>query len=93
MEAFGSRGSKQMVEQSQSKKSHRDPECNINEDVEEDMGQKLNKDDLCGMLKVNSNKCIKDMQIKPKQSSKFDIPLYRMVYMLLVKPTLDFDIK
>jgi hypothetical protein len=29
----------------------------------------------------------------PKEASKFDIPLCRMVYMLLVRPTLTHDIK
>jgi hypothetical protein len=93
MEASGSKGSEQMVEQSQSEKSHADPEPNMDEDIEEEMDQKLNEADLRGMLKVNSNKCIEDMRVKPKQSSRFDIPLCRMVYMPLVRPTLDSDIK
>jgi hypothetical protein len=93
MEASGSKGSEQMVDQSQSKKSHKDPEGNMDEDIEEEMDRKFNQDDLHGMLKVNLNKCIEDMQIKSKQSSRFDIPLCRMVYMLLVRLTLDSDIK
>jgi hypothetical protein len=36
---------------------------------------------------------IEGMQILPKEVSKFDIPLCRMVYMLLVRPTLAHDIK
>jgi hypothetical protein len=93
MEASGSKGSEQMVEQSQSEKSLADLEPNMDEDIEEEMDQKLNEADLRGMLKVNSNKCIEDMRVKPKQSSRFDIPLCRMVYMPLVRPTLDSDIK
>jgi hypothetical protein len=90
---LGLKGSEQMVDQSQSKKSHEDLEGNMDEDVEEEMDRKLNEDDLRGMLKVNLNKCIEDMQIKSKQSSRFDIPLCRMVFMSLVRPALDSDIK
>jgi hypothetical protein len=93
MEASGSKGSKHMVDQSQSEKSHEDHEGNMDKDVEEEMDRKLNEDDLRRMLKVNSNKCIEDMRIKPKQSSRFGIPLCRMVYMPLVRPKLDSDIK
>jgi hypothetical protein len=42
---------------------------------------------------VDSIQCIEGMQILPKEVSRFDIPLYRMVYMLLVHPTLAIDIK
>jgi hypothetical protein len=75
MEASRSKGSELMVDQSQSEKSHEDPEGNMDKDIEEEMDRKLNEDDLRRMLKVNSNKCIEDMRIKPKQSSRFDIPL------------------
>jgi hypothetical protein len=53
----------------------------------------LNEDELRQVLKVNSNKCIEHMHINPKEASRFDIPLYRMIYMPLVRPTLDSDIK
>jgi hypothetical protein len=33
------------------------------------------------------------MRILPKEVSRFEIPLYRMVYMPLVRPTLAHDIK
>jgi hypothetical protein len=33
------------------------------------------------------------MRILPKVESRFDIPLYQMVYMPLVRPTLSHDIK
>lgn len=53
----------------------------------------LNEDELRELLKVNSNKCIEHMRILPKESSRFHIPLCRMIYMPLVRPTLDSDIK
>jgi hypothetical protein len=53
----------------------------------------LNEDELRQVLKVNSNKCIEHMRINPKEASRFDIPLCRMIYMPLVRPTLDSDIK
>lgn len=53
----------------------------------------LNEDELRQVLKVNSNKCIEHMRISPKEASRFDIPLCRMVYMPLVRPTLASDIK
>ena len=33
------------------------------------------------------------MHISPKEASRFNIPLCRMVYMPLVRPTLESDIK
>ena len=53
----------------------------------------LNEDELQELLKVNSNKCIERMRISPKEASRFDIPLCRMIYMLLVRLTLASDIK
>jgi hypothetical protein len=53
----------------------------------------LNEDELRELLKVNSNKCIDYMWIIPKEASRFDIPLCRMIYMPLVRPTLASDIK
>jgi hypothetical protein len=32
------------------------------------------------------------MRLSPKEASRFDIPLYRMIYMPLVRPTLAHDI-
>lgn len=51
------------------------------EDEEVEPKELLNDNELCELLKVNSNKCIKHMI------------LYRMIYMLLVRPILAFDIK
>jgi hypothetical protein len=65
----------------------------MDENIKEEMDRKFNKDDLRGMLKVNSIKCIKCMRIASKEVSRFDIPLCKMVYMPLVRPTLDSDIK
>jgi hypothetical protein len=45
------------------------------------------------MVKVNLIKCIKCMQIAPKEASRFDIPLCRMVYLPLMRPKLDSNIK
>src|SRR5450759_494978 len=53
----------------------------------------LNEDELREVLKVNFNKCIEHMRISPKEASRFDIPLCRMIYMPLVWPTLASDIK
>jgi hypothetical protein len=53
----------------------------------------LNEDELRQLLKVNSIKCIEHMRITPKEASRFDIPLCRMIYMPLVRPILALDIK
>lgn len=42
---------------------------------------------------MDSIQCIKDMRILPKEVSKFDIPLCRMIYMPLARSTLGIDIK
>jgi hypothetical protein len=54
---------------------------------------KLNEDELREMQKVNSIQCIQCMRISPMDESRFHIPLCRMVYMPLVRPTLTNDIK
>jgi hypothetical protein len=45
------------------------------------------------MQKVNSIQCIQRMRISPLEESRFHIPLCRMVYRPLVRPTLANDIK
>jgi hypothetical protein len=65
----------------------------VSDDEQDEALVKLNEDELRELLKENSIQCIKGMQILPKEVSRFDIPLYRMVYMLLVRPTLAHDIK
>jgi hypothetical protein len=62
-------------------------------DEEAKLEDVLNEDELHELLKVKSNKCIEHMRILPKEVSRFDIPLYRMICMPLVRPTLAFDIK
>jgi hypothetical protein len=53
----------------------------------------FNEDQLKEKQKLNSIQCIQDMCITPWEFSRFHIPLCRMVYMPLVCPTLDSDIK
>ena len=66
----------------------------ITKDDEEETNLMYNEDELRELLKVNSNKCkYYHMQILPKEASRFDIPLCKMVNMLLVKQTLASDIK
>ena len=54
---------------------------------------KLNEDELRNLQKANSIQCIEAMRLQPKEASRFDIPLCRMIYMPLVRPTLAQDIK
>jgi hypothetical protein len=54
---------------------------------------KLNEDKLRELQKTNSIQCIEGMRMLPKEASRFNIPLCRMVYMPLVRPTLAHDIK
>jgi hypothetical protein len=54
---------------------------------------KLNEDELRELEKVNSIQCIDGMRITPKVDFRFDILLCRMIYILLVRPTLINDIK
>jgi hypothetical protein len=93
MEASRSKRSEAMVEQSANERSQGAPGSNMDLDINKKMDWKLNKDDLCGMLKVNSIRCIERMRISPKELSQFDISQCRMVYVQLVRPTLNFDIK
>jgi hypothetical protein len=72
---------KMLVEDIDGTEEHDEPEIGLNED------------ELRQVLKVNSNKCIEHMRINPKEASRFDIPLCRMIYMPLVRPTLESDIK
>ena len=63
-------------------------------DEEEDKALlKLNKDELRILQKVDSIQVIEGMRISPKDTSRFNIPLCRMVYMPLVRPTLVYDVK
>jgi hypothetical protein len=65
----------------------------VSEDEQDEAILKLNKNELRELQKVDSVQCIEGMRILPKEVSRFDIPLCRMVYMPLVRPTLAIDIK
>jgi hypothetical protein len=59
----------------------------------EEEDSNFNEDQLCQKQKLNAIYSIQDMCITPRESSRFNIPLCRMVYMPLVRPTLVLDIK
>ena len=65
----------------------------INEDEVEEALLKLNEDELGNQQKANSTQCVEAMRLLPKEASRFNIPLCRMIYMPLVRPTLTQDIK
>jgi hypothetical protein len=65
----------------------------VSEDEADEALLKLNEDELRNLQKANSIQCIEDMRLSPKEASRFDIPLCRMIYMPLVRPTLAHDIK
>jgi hypothetical protein len=65
----------------------------VSDDEQDEAVFKLNEDELRKLQKVDSIQCIENMRISPKEVSRFDIPLCRMVYMPLVRPTLANDIK
>jgi hypothetical protein len=65
----------------------------VSEDEADEALLKLNEDELRNLQKANSIQCIKGMRLSPKEASRFDIPLCRMIYMPLVHPTLAHDIK
>jgi hypothetical protein len=65
----------------------------VSDDEADEALLKLNEDKLRELHKANSIQCIEGMRILPKVESRFDIPLCRMVYMPLVRPTLSHDIK
>jgi hypothetical protein len=65
----------------------------VSDDEQDEANEMLNEDELRVLQKVNSIQCIEGMKILPKEVSRFDIPLCRIVYMPLVRPTLANDIK
>jgi hypothetical protein len=65
----------------------------VSEDEAYEALLKLNEDKLHNLQKANSIQCIEGMRLSPKEASRFDIPLCRMIYMPLVRPTLAHDIK
>ena len=60
----------------------------VSDGKEEEAILKLNEDELRNLWKANSIQCIEGMRLSPKEASRFDIPLCRMIYMPLVRPTL-----
>jgi hypothetical protein len=65
----------------------------VSKDERDEALIKFNEDELQELQKVDSIQYIEDMRILPKEVSRFDIPLCRMVQMPLVLPTLANDIK
>jgi hypothetical protein len=65
----------------------------VSEDEVDKALLKLNEDELRNLQKANSIQCIEGMRLLSKEASRFDILLCRMIYMLLVRPTLTHDIK
>jgi hypothetical protein len=65
----------------------------VSEDEVDEAILKLNEDKMRNLQKDNSIQCIKGMRLLPKEASRFDIPLCRMIYMPLVCPILAHDIK
>ena len=65
----------------------------VSDDEADEAILKLNEDELRNLQKANSIQCIEGMRLSPKEASRFDIPLCRMIYMPLVRPTLAQDIK
>jgi hypothetical protein len=80
-------------EASSQAKSPQQAPMEISDDEQDETLLKLNEDELRELQKVDSNQVIEGMRISPKDASRFDIPLCRMVYMPLVRPTLNIDIK
>jgi hypothetical protein len=74
-------------------KSPKQAPMEVSDDEEDESLVKLNEDELRELQKVDSIQVIDGMRISPKDASRFDIPLCRMVYMPLVRPTLANDIK
>ena len=56
----------------------------VSDDEGEEAILKLNEDELRNLQKANSIQCIEGMRLLPKEASRFDIPLCRMIYMPLV---------
>jgi hypothetical protein len=80
-------------EASSQPKSLEQAPMDVSEDEHDEALAKLSEDELWVLQKVDSIQCIEGLRIPPKEASRFDIPLCRMVYMLVVRPTLAYDIK
>lgn len=69
------------------------PEVDLIVQDEVDCHLHLNEDELRHVQRNNYISAIDTLRISPRSCSRFDIPLCRLVYMPLVRPTLDSDIK
>ena len=70
----------QVMELSLQAKSMEQAPMEINDDEQEEALMKLNEDELRQLQKVDSIQVIESMRISPKDVSRFDIPLCRMLY-------------
>ena len=81
------------VDSSLQAKSMEQALAEVSDDEQDEALLKLNEDELRRLQKVDSIQVIESLWISPKDASRFDIPLCRMLYMPLVRPTLATDIK
>jgi hypothetical protein len=75
--------SKKSMEATSQLKSPEHAPMDVSEDEQDEAILKLNEDELRELQKVDSIQCIEVMRILPKEVSRLDIPLCRMVYMPL----------
>jgi hypothetical protein len=77
---------------------HQDGQSKVGEplndqDLEDDIDYSISEDELRLQQKVNSVAAINSMRMRSVPKSRMQIPLCRMVYMPMVRPTLDSDLK
>jgi hypothetical protein len=60
---------------------------------ENDFDLHFNEDELRHHQRANFINTIESLRISPRESSRLDVPLCRLMYMPLVRPTLQSDIK
>jgi hypothetical protein len=68
-------------------------ELSNDQDLEDNIDYSISEDELRLQQKVNSVAAINSMRMRPVPKSRMRIPLCRMVYMPMVWPTLDSDLK
>jgi hypothetical protein len=64
-----------------------------NPELDDDIDYSISKDELCLQQKVNLVASINTMRMMPMPKSRMRIPLCMMVYMPMIWPTLDSDLK
>lgn len=62
------------------------------EDLETEDDVEVDEDEMWGWWKLNSVATISSLRMKPSSSSRFFIPLCRMIAMPMVRPTLPSDL-